>query len=368
MQKLDFANRQTLFDLIYLGIDHQIQPRDTFGIWTMNTRIYAGEYPMQVYDPEKLLELASRATFFLKSKKYTGKCEMELCIFSTCSMLSKVKDVNILILTDGSTPMRGTPFDETINLAYKNRAAEQRKTGKPFITTLVLRGGAITQAIVTLPGEDIDLPPPLVIAKAPPPPPPAPKPAPKALIMKPTTPAPSIATQPPGNTETAGNGTPESNTIPIAVATMLTADNTPDEKSESKSLTSATHNEDTSTKLASKEALPTPTPPKDIPDKTNLAPALGQTVPPEFTKPPVPPTTSTSQTSAAAQEKSLGPTTSPTAPMAVVAPKPIFNPQILILAGGLLLAGALSLLVLVFRRLHKIAEPSIITRSMEHRS
>jgi hypothetical protein len=124
--------------------------------------------------------------------------------------------------------------------------------------------------------------------------------------------------------------------------------------------------EETRVKVIEKE--PVPSTPKEAPEKTTVATVVPTPATPSVpANPPVQPTVPTQ-----APEKPLGsqasPASSAPASMAVVTPKPFFNPQLLIIAGGVLLMGALGLLVLVFRRIHKMTEPSIITRSMEHRS
>jgi hypothetical protein len=327
MGKLDLANRQTLFDLIYLGVNGQIQHLDTFGLWTFNTKILAGEYPMQVYETDRLLELASRATFFLKSKKYTGKSEMDLLIVNLASLARTIKNVNFLILTDGTTPIHGTPFDDAINLAFKQRAEEQRKAEKPFIATFVVRDGNIIKTLVTLPGEDIEIPPVPVIAKVIPPAP-APKPAPQPLIIRATKPLPAepAVTQP-------------SETKPVAEASVtepikLIAIEPPPAHTET--------NAESAASVLSAAAV--------NPDQHTISqPAVHAAAAPSIVT---------------AQEKPLG---TPSPAMAVVTPKPLFSPKILIFAGIVFLGGAFAMLLYVLRRIHKMTEPSIITRSMERR-
>jgi hypothetical protein len=362
MGKLDLANRQTLFDLIYTGVNHQMQPFDTFGVWTFNTKVYAGEYPMQVYETDKLLELASRATFFLKSKKYTGKCEMDVAIVNLASLLRSVKDVNFFILTDGVTPVHGTPFDEPINQVFKQRAAEQRKAAKPFILTLAVRAGTMTKAQVTLPGEDIDLPPAPVIVQAKPPAP-APKPEPKALIIRPTTPAPAITTAP---VETASSQPVE----PAKPVSNNNAEVVPSSFPIAENIGPRVIPQADPPPVLVK--TPEPEKPAPAPAPVATTPAPEKTLAPTLAANPTPVQQTAPSVAALPTEKTLGPQPSrtPAAPaaMALVTPKPLFNPQLLIIAGAVLLTGALGLLVVVFRRIHKMSQPSLITRSMEHRS
>ncbi len=160
MRSLDLANRQALFDLVYFGINQQMTNGDTFGIWTFNKALHAGEFPLQTWNSTNNLQLGSRAATFLKQKSYSGKCNLDLVMTNVNALVRTIRDVNIVLLTDGTTPIHGTPFDEQINLAWQNRAAARAKAEKPFVTALAARNGKFSAVFVSLPGEPVLLPPP----------------------------------------------------------------------------------------------------------------------------------------------------------------------------------------------------------------
>src|SRR4029453_3929583 len=73
MKRLDAANRQTIFDLIYDGLNGRMRSNDTYGLWTFAEDAHAGEFPMQIWNPTNNLNLATEAATFLKSRPYKGK-------------------------------------------------------------------------------------------------------------------------------------------------------------------------------------------------------------------------------------------------------------------------------------------------------
>lgn len=166
-KKLDRANCQALFDALFTGLQGQMRPGDTYGMWTFNEKVFTGEFEMRIWDPNATLEQASQAASFLKARRYKGKAAFEPVLNRLWSVLRLVNDVNVLVLSDGSTPFQGTAFDTSINAAYKARVAEQRAAKKPFITTLIAREGKFVAANVALAGEYIAVP-------EPPPPKPVP--------------------------------------------------------------------------------------------------------------------------------------------------------------------------------------------------
>lgn len=158
MRKLDDASGQTLFDLIFSGVSSHMTNGDTFGLWTFNEQAYAGQFPMQVWHSASNLPLASVAATFLKQQKYDGKARIGPLLTRLASVVTAVKDVNIFIISDGNTPLEGTALDTVLNGVYNQKRKEQKASKKPFITTLVMRGGQLVQGDVTLPGEAIQLP------------------------------------------------------------------------------------------------------------------------------------------------------------------------------------------------------------------
>lgn len=158
MARLEHGGRQAVFDLIYSGVDGRMRRGDTYGIWTFNEQVFAGLYPMQIWDAKHNLEHASGAGRFLKAQKYEKEGRATNLLSQLQAVLRVAKDLNIFVITDGNTLMTGTPFDAEINAGIK-----QRQPAKVFVTTLVARNGQFTAATVNVAGEKIvlaDLPPP----------------------------------------------------------------------------------------------------------------------------------------------------------------------------------------------------------------
>jgi hypothetical protein len=165
MSRLGHASRQAVVELIWSGLQGHMRPGDTYGVWTFNEHVYAGRLPMQVWRTNTL-ELASLAGRFLREQRYEKQSRPAVVVTNLQPVLRHVRDLIVLIISDGRNPLEGTPFDDAINAAYKERAAAARKAKQPLITTLVGRGGELVRWSVTQSGEKIDLP-----EHLPPPPP-----------------------------------------------------------------------------------------------------------------------------------------------------------------------------------------------------
>jgi hypothetical protein len=155
MTKLEHGGSQAIFDLIYSGLDGRMRKGDTYGVWTFNEQLYAGVYPMQVWDAQKKLEHASSVGRFLRSRKYDKEGNVTNLVRQLEGVLRVAKDLNVFIVTDGNTLLNGTPFDAKVNANYRERAAQVQETKRPLVTTLTARNGQFTGACVTIAGEKI---------------------------------------------------------------------------------------------------------------------------------------------------------------------------------------------------------------------
>src|SRR5258706_14449394 len=49
--------------------------------------------------------------------------------------------ITVFIITDGSQPLAGTPFDDAINAAIADQRANFARAEKPFVVTLIAKNG-----------------------------------------------------------------------------------------------------------------------------------------------------------------------------------------------------------------------------------
>jgi hypothetical protein len=202
MKKLAEATRQTVFEMILSGLDGQMQPGDTFGLWTYQTEPRTGRFPMQVWHPTNALASATRAAVFLGEQKYSGKANTVDLLLDLGALRRAVGDLNVFILSDGSTQFQGTQFDPLINAQFDLLQKKRARAKKPFVTTLIVRDGKTINGFAFLAGEHIPLPglrkpPPALAARKEPPapadPPAVPAPRPKPVVTVVQAPAPVLA-------------------------------------------------------------------------------------------------------------------------------------------------------------------------------
>src|SRR5260370_2440810 len=179
MERFEHSGRQAVFDLIYSGIDSQMRAGDTYGVWPFSDQTRAGVFPIQVWNPKATLQLASRVGVFLEAQKYGNGARLDRVMANLLPLIRSVKDVNVLIISDGESRLKGTPFDDRINSTAQKISFNARRAKKPLVTTLVASNGKIISGSVVIAGEPVKLPGLVALAQT----------APKADVKPPVQPA-----------------------------------------------------------------------------------------------------------------------------------------------------------------------------------
>lgn len=345
MKATDAANRQALFDLAFTGFDGQMRHGDTFGLWLFNDEVRVGEFPLQVWDSENPLPVASRAAQFVRAQKYSGKPRMDELLPRLQALVRGVRDVHIVLITTGEQPISGTPLDGNLREACLKMQSERKQAQKPLVIVLNARGGRIIGASVTLPGQYIELPE---------------RPAPAVVTLNTNTAPARVASTPPA--PPAPRTTPQSNgpAVPPLKTWTPTASTMP-----------AT-NEVVASRPKAIVAI-TPTNAISVPLPKPETTVVVSAAEPPSALPVIEPAAAPIPTAALLEPEPMPVIAREPAPasLAAVTPASIpptsISPTLLMAIGATLLAACLLLLVVVLRRLGPSRPGSVITQSMERR-
>lgn len=174
MKRLELPLRETIFDLIYSGARGRMTNGDTFGVWLINDRNDTS-YPMETWKQKFIVEIGAKAVSNLKDKGFKGAARLDLAMADLQRILQNVGDLTVVLLSNGETPIAGTPFDDAINARYRELAPVMKAARGSLNTTLVARDGTFVAWGVNSPDFLMDFP--VVPAKAK-------RPAPSAVVVR----------------------------------------------------------------------------------------------------------------------------------------------------------------------------------------
>ncbi|MDD5139693.1 MAG: hypothetical protein PHY43_05460 [Verrucomicrobiales bacterium] len=189
MKKRATAVEKSLNTMLATSMSGQMHKGDTIGVWTFSKELHPGDFPLQAWNPEMAVNIASNLTQFVHSRKYGDKTRFEALQPLLNRVVQSSERLTVLIFCDGTTKITGTTFDAGINQLFETNAAAQKKAREPFVVVLRSQRGKYIGCTVTYAPQMVSFPqfPPL------PEPPPAPKPEPVPVpVPVPATVVPSI--------------------------------------------------------------------------------------------------------------------------------------------------------------------------------
>jgi hypothetical protein len=185
MKKRVTAAQKALNNLFVTGMNGQLQPGDSIGVWTFDQDLRMGQFPLQYWVPSEAATMTANINDFVEKRHYSQTTRFEALQPMLNRLAQSSERLTVLIFCDGETAVSGTPFDAGINQIFRQRQAGQKKARQPFVIVMRVQLGQFVGCMVDFPPAQVEFPqfPPL---PAPPPAPtnqlPAP-PAPPVVIV-----------------------------------------------------------------------------------------------------------------------------------------------------------------------------------------
>lgn len=362
--------------LMSTGLAGQARAGDTVGLWTFNEALHTGVFPLQRWTPQTRQKIAAAAGEFMTKVRYEKQSRFEKVIGPLTSVVKDSERITVLILTDGSSKISGTPFDKQINESYRLNYAVQRKQRMPFITVLRAQSGEFTGWRVNTPPFRPEFPPFASDAKPGETKPDSKPPVTPSLIVVGEDPVPAspITTNAPAAPATAAPAATPATAAPAATQETKPEAQPSPPVTAAAIQTTATNEAPSTVKPAeaAKTAVETPAATTTSPPPAEPAgrPVSEPPPPKQEVRPPAEPKPTVPEATAAAPQEM--PAAEPAAETPIVQAATATPAESwltrtnLVIAGGVLVVVAFALFYLLMRRAARPAEKvSLITRSMD---
>ena len=190
--------------LLATSLNGQLHVGDSIGVWTFGQDLRTKEFPLQVWDPDNAVGIASNLVKFVGRQSYGKASRLEVLQPLLNRVVQDSERLTVVIFTDGGSKISGTPSDDAINHFLQENSAQQKKAREPLVIVLRTQLGAYVGTAGSLPPQSVSVPPFPPLPQPPPPPAPkptnAPPPAPvvigKPLIIIGKKPAPIVVPPP----------------------------------------------------------------------------------------------------------------------------------------------------------------------------
>ncbi len=142
---------QGVVDLLASDMRGEFRQGDTIGLWTYNDKLYP-EFPMQVWSKADKSAIVDDMAAFLRGRRCEKWAHLEKVMPALSQVIKNSERITVILISDGTGSIRGTPFDKDINSLQKKYARELRSAHVPFVTVLAARDGAVFDYTINYPG------------------------------------------------------------------------------------------------------------------------------------------------------------------------------------------------------------------------
>jgi hypothetical protein len=158
MKPMEDAVSETLFDLVYSGVRGHMTNGDTYGIWLVNELQNDTSFKMEVWKHKYAVEAAARAVKHVKERGFKGKARLSQAMADAAVVIKNVEDLKVILISNGETPITGTPFNDIINLRFREMAPHMKRAKATLNTALVAQEGRIVAWAANSPEFLIEIP------------------------------------------------------------------------------------------------------------------------------------------------------------------------------------------------------------------
>lgn len=159
MQPRAEAVAQIAGNLVLSGMNGQLRPGDSLGLWTFNSSLHAGEFALQTWTPQNAKGIAENVALFLAHQKFEGRPGRDRVFPALNGVISNSEFITVILITGGGETFHGTPFDKAINSIHQKWQTDQEKVRQPFVTMLRAQHGRSTDFEVGRPPWPMEFPP-----------------------------------------------------------------------------------------------------------------------------------------------------------------------------------------------------------------
>jgi hypothetical protein len=149
----------TVHQLILSRINGRIQRGDVLGIWPFKSQVDRKLTRPIHWSPVEARDLANFIYRKLRDLEFSKESRIEPALAAAAAEASRGEELTVFLITSGTDPVRGTPFDREINAVFEQHREGMINARRPFVCVLVYEGGELVAQAVTPGGMTVFIPP-----------------------------------------------------------------------------------------------------------------------------------------------------------------------------------------------------------------
>jgi hypothetical protein len=140
------------------GLDGDLIPGSTVGLWTFNETLFTRHVAVQTWTEASRQNVAQTLVQILRQQRNEKLPRPAAAWEAATNVAARSSHFTVLLVSSGSEPITGTPFDDTIAETFAKNFQEQRRNNMPFLTILRAVRGEFVAATVNMPPWPLEVP------------------------------------------------------------------------------------------------------------------------------------------------------------------------------------------------------------------
>lgn len=158
MKKYLPATEAEIRMILALSVNQEMHGGDSIGVWTLNGKLGAGQFPLTVWDPGRAAMTSSNMIEFIRRQHYSGGTHFKMLERALGDVVENSPRLTVLIFCDGEDDIHFTSYADDINKVFHDRLADRKKKEQPFVLVLRTQLGRFAGITVNLPPGELNLP------------------------------------------------------------------------------------------------------------------------------------------------------------------------------------------------------------------
>jgi hypothetical protein len=147
-----------LQNLFYGSMGGELRAGDSIGVWVFSDKLHTDRSLPFTWMPAKAASDSSQIIDLLTHEHYLGKTKFSVLQPVLRRVIADSQRLTIVLFCDGKDELKLTPYDDSINGAFRAMQADRKKVKAPFILVVRTQHGKFVGATVNLPPGSLDFP------------------------------------------------------------------------------------------------------------------------------------------------------------------------------------------------------------------
>ncbi len=152
------AAEKALNTMLATSLRGELHAGDSMGVWTFGQNLQTKGYPLQSWNPDAAVAIASNLVKFVDEQHYAKTARYEMLQPLLNRVVQDSERLTVLVFCDGGGKISGTPYDAAISQVFKEKLGEQKNAQQPFVVVFRSQLGQYVGCAMTLPPQLLNIP------------------------------------------------------------------------------------------------------------------------------------------------------------------------------------------------------------------